>query len=157
VHSRSALLIAVALAACGSGADRSRRGAPAARGTTSEPGVAAASSTSGDEWTTREVVKRLTEAGLVVSDSGERASHPGIRVEGRRLRIGDGPLEISLYPNAAARQRDAATIDTAGPALPSIYAPHWIISGNLIAILHTPHDRTVERVENTLTARHEGG
>ncbi|HEU4641596.1 MAG TPA: hypothetical protein VFS44_04010 [Gemmatimonadaceae bacterium] len=154
MRSRSTLLIAAALAACGSGADAAHRGT---RDTTAEPTVATPSSKSGDEWTTNEVVKRLTEAGLVVTDSGEPASHPGIRVQGHRLRIGDGELEVYLYPDAAARQRDAAKIDTTGPALPSIYAPRWIMSGNLIAILHTPHDRTAERVENTLTARHEGG
>lgn len=155
------MLVAVALA-CRGGGTTSRDTASAARAApaTPTPSPAAAPASPGaasDAWTTGEVVKRLTEAGLVVTDSGQRVHHPGLHVEGERLHLGDGELELYLYPDGAARRRDAAAIDTVTHGLPSIYAPRYIASGNLFAILHTPHDRTAERVANTLTARHNGG
>lgn len=155
---RPLLLIAAVLAACGRGGARSASaGAAAGSGESARSPAAAPAAVSADEWSKSEVVKRLTEAGLVVIDSGRQARHPGLHVGGSQLHLGDGELEIYLYPDVAARHRDAAGIDTTGPALPSIYAPHYIMSGNLIAILHTPHERTADRVQDVLTARHAGG
>jgi len=47
-------------------------------------------------------------------------------------------------------------LDTTRKGLPSIYDPKYIISGNLIAILHTPKDRLAERVRLVLMSRHGG-
>ena len=102
------------------------------------------------------MVKRLTEAGLVVVDSGRKARRAGLHVEGQLLRVSGSDLEIYLYPNTAARQRESAALDTTTHGLPSAKQPRYIFSGNLIAVHVTPSDRLAERVENALTARHTG-
>jgi hypothetical protein len=162
VAARSALvqgfLIGAALAACGGG------GAPAGRdtahGTFARDSARAAAAESvaaaRDEWNRAEVVKRLTEAGLVVVDSGRKVRRAGLHVEGRLLRVSGSDLELYLYPNAAARQRESAALDTTMHGLPSAKQPRYIFSGNLVAVHVTPSDRLAERVENSLTARHTG-
>lgn len=125
----------------------------AARGTTAAESLAVAR----DMWNKAEVVRRLEEAGLVVTDSGEKAREAALHVEGQRLTVSGGDLEIFVYPDAAARERDGAGLDTTTHGLPNINNPRYIISGNLIAILHTPHDRLAERVQLVLTSRHGGG
>jgi hypothetical protein len=119
------------------------------------PPATAASHDSG--WTKDEVVKRLTEAGFVVADSGQTARHEKLSVVGNVLLLGRGELQIYLYPSAAARQRDAAGLDTTLRGFPRLDRLRYIESGNLVAILRTPSDRTAERVENVLMSRHVGG
>lgn len=170
--SRRAVLLAlaagVAVAGCGGdsgGAGRPGTGSGAAAGagaaaaTDSSRAAAAAESVAvaRNLWNKAEVVRRLEEAGLVVTDSGKKAREPALHVEGDRLLVSGGELAIYVYPDAGARERDAAGLDTTLHGLPSIEKPRYIISGNLIAILHTPHDRLAERVALVLTARHGGG
>jgi len=110
-----------------------------------------------DEWNRAEVVKRLGEAGLVVTDSGRVVHHAGLTRPGNLLEVSGSPLELYLYPTAAARKQDAAKLDTRpNPATPPGQRPRYIISGNLIAIHVTPKEALAERVENVLTARHAG-
>jgi len=109
-----------------------------------------------DEWTRAEVVKRLDEAGLVVIDSNRVVHHAGISVPGFLLTVSDSPLEVYLYPTAAARERGTAQLDTMPPAVPNANRPRYIVSGNLVAIHVSPRDVLAERVENVLTARHAG-
>jgi hypothetical protein len=109
-----------------------------------------------DLWNKAEVVRRLEEAGLVVSDSGKKAHNPSLKLEGEELGVSGGQLEVYVYPDDATRERDGAKLDTTTKGLPSIYDPKYIISGNLIAILHTPKDRLAERVRLVLMSRHGG-
>ncbi len=110
-----------------------------------------------DEWNRAEIVKRLGEAGLVIVDSGRVVHHAGLRLAGDLLDVSGSPLEIYVYPTAAARKKDAAALDTIpDPAQPPAQRPRYIISGNLIAIHVTPREVLAERVENVLTARHAG-
>ena len=110
-----------------------------------------------DEWNRAEVVKRLGEAGLVVTDSGRVVHHAGLTRAGNLLEVSGSPLELYIYPTAAARKQDAAKLDTIpSPATPPAKRPRYIISGNLIAIHVTPKEALAERVENVLTARHAG-
>jgi hypothetical protein len=110
-----------------------------------------------DEWNRAEIVKRLGEAGLVISDSGRAAHHPGIDIEGALLTVSGSPLELYIYPTAAARAKGSTALDTTtNPAQPPAQRPRYIISGNLIAIQVTPKEVLAERVENVLTARHAG-
>lgn len=109
-----------------------------------------------DEWTRAEVVKRLDEAGLVVVDSSRAVRHAGLTVPGFVLEVSGSPLEVYLYSTAAERTRDAAALDTMPPAVPNAKHPHYIISGNMVAIHVSPRDVLAERVENVLTARHAG-
>jgi len=70
------------------------------------------------------------------------------------LHVSGGTLELYLYSGAAARMRESAKLDTTNTGLPSIYNARYIESGNLIAILHSPSDRTAERVTNVLEGWH---
>jgi hypothetical protein len=110
-----------------------------------------------DEWNRAEVVKRLGEAGLVISDSGHVVHHPGLERAGNEIGVSGSALELYIYPTAAARKQDAAALDTMpNPNTPPAERPRYIISGNLIAIHVTPKEALAERVENVLTARHAG-
>jgi hypothetical protein len=110
-----------------------------------------------DEWNLAEVVKRLGEAGLVVTDSGRVTHHPGLTRPGNLMEVSGSPLELYIYPTAAARKQDATKLDTMpNPGTPPAQRPRYIISGNLIAIHVTPKEALAERVENVLTARHAG-
>lgn len=110
-----------------------------------------------DEWNRAEVVKRLGEAGLVVTDSGRAAHHAGIDIAGMTLNVSGSTLELYIYPTAAARKQHAAKLDTMpNPNTPPAQRPRYIVSGNLIAIHVTPKEALAERVENVLTARHAG-
>ena len=154
------ILIGVALTACGGGggtpAGRDSAHGAFARDSARASAAAESVATARDEWNKAEVVKRLTEAGLVVVDSARKARRPGLHVQGELLRVSGSDLELYLYPSAAARQRESAAVDTATHGMPSVTQPRYIFSGNLIAVHITPSDRLAERVENVLTARHTG-
>lgn len=110
-----------------------------------------------DEWNRAEIVKRLGEAGLVVSDSDRVVHHAGLSLAGDVLAVSGSALEIYVYPTAAERATDAAKLDTMpDPAQPTAQRPRYIVSGNLIAIHVTAKEALAERVENVLTARHAG-
>jgi hypothetical protein len=136
------------------GAATASGGAPGSAGSV---GASSGSSTAAaDAWNKAEVVRRLEEAGLVVTDSGKEAHNPSLHASGEELTVSGGQLQIYIYPDDAARERDAAGLDTTRKGLPSIYDPIYIISGNLIAILHTPKERLAERVKLVLQSRHGG-
>jgi hypothetical protein len=83
--------------------------------------------------------------------------HAGLTRPGNLLEVSGSPLELYIYPTAAARKQDAAKLDTMpNPTTPPGQRPRFIISGNLIAIHVTPKEALAERVENVLTARHAG-
>ena len=147
-----AALLALACAKQEAPAARRAPSADSARAATAE--VAQAAET--DEWTRAEVVKRLKEAGLVVTDSNRIAHHEGIAVPGFVLDVSDSPLEVYLFPTAAARAKGTQALDTMPPAVPNANRPRYIVSGNLVAVHVSPRDVLAERVENVLTARHAG-
>lgn len=92
------------LAACGGGAEgedgagsrRSGASSAALVSTDSSRAATAAESlaVARDMWNKAEVVRRLEEAGLVVTDSGQKAREPALHVEGERLLVSGGELEI---------------------------------------------------------------
>jgi hypothetical protein len=140
------------------GANRSgAAGAPASARSPLAVSAAESIAMARDVWNKPEVVRRLTEGGLVVIDPHQRVLRRDLHVVGDRLQVGRGELEIYVYDDAAARRRDAAGLDTLARGLPRIDRPRYIISGNLIAVLRAPDERLAERVENVLTARHTGG
>ena len=146
---------ALALLAC------SKHEAPPPRRPSADSAVAATAdenrAAQTDEWNRGEVVKRLEEAGLVVVDSGRVAHHAGLTLTGNVLQVSGSALELYIYPSAAARKQEAAKLDTMpNPDTPPAQRPHYILSGNLIAIHVTPKEALAERVENVLTARHAG-
>ncbi|MEO6211071.1 MAG: hypothetical protein ABIQ10_13210 [Gemmatimonadaceae bacterium] len=150
-----ALAAALSLVAC------SRHDVPLQKAPSADSAVAAKADESlaaqTDEWNRAEIVKRLGEAGLVVSDSDRVVHHAGLSLAGDLLAVSGSPLEIYVYPTAAERAKDAAKLDTIpNPAQPTGQRPRYIVSGNLIAIHVTAKEALAERVENVLTARHAG-
>ena len=150
-----ALAMALSASACShrDSAPPKRARADSAIGVKAEESVAEQT----DEWNRAEIVKRLGEAGLVVTDRGRVVHHAGMQLAGDLLEVSGSPLEIYIYPTAEARTKDSAALDT----MPNLsQAPgqraRYIVSGNLIAIHVTPREVLAERVENVLTARHAG-
>ena len=151
------LRIAAALALCAC----SKHEAPPPRQPSADSAVTAKAEESRaaqtDEWNLAEVVKRLGEAGLVVTDSGRVVHHAGLTRPGNLIDVSGSTLELYVYPTAAAREQDAAKLDTMPtPSTPPAQRPRYIVSGNLVAIHVTPKEVLAERVENVLTARHAG-
>lgn len=112
------------------------------------------------QWTPREVARRLTDGGLVVTDSGRTSvRHSFLAVEGTQLRVSGSDLQVFVYPDVAARRADSERLDPARVAPASmiidwVAPPHLIASGNLIAIHLTPNERLAERVRLVLEAWH---
>ena len=127
---------------------------------TTTPPSAGAAEPEPTQWTPREVAKRLTEGGLVVTDSGrESVRHSFLGVEGHQLKVSGSDLQVFIYADPAARKTDSDRIDTARVAphdmiIDWVATPHLIASGNLIAIHLTPNDRLAERVRLILEAWH---
>lgn len=114
-----------------------------------------------DEWNKAEVVKRLSEAGLVVSDRGEKIRQPFLSVPGELLAVSESDLQLFIYPSIASREADSRTLQpaTAAPIDAAVswrQPPHLIVSGKLLAILLTHNEHLAERVADVLTARHAG-
>jgi hypothetical protein len=112
------------------------------------------------EWTLREVARRLTDGGLVVTDSG-RASvrHSFLGVEGHQLKVSGSDLQIFIYPDPRARKADSDRLDPERVApetmiIDWVATPHLIASGNLLAIHLTTNERLAERVRLILEAWH---
>jgi hypothetical protein len=155
-------LRALAIGAVLVGQGCSKSDAPPARHATTDSAVASViakaeedRAAKTDEWNRAEIVKRLGEAGLVITDSGRVVHHAGLKQPGNLLGVSGSTLELYIYPTAGARKADAATLDTMpNPGTPPGQRPRYIVSGNLIAIHITPRDVLAERVENVLTARH---
>ena len=157
VCTRWAMSLALAMVACGHGDAASSRSATASppRSTPASPIDSAAAAR--DAWSVPEVMRRVREAGLGITDSGQTVHRPALHEVGHVLHLGQGTLTVYIYPGRGARTRDAAGLDTAVHGLPTLDTPHYIVSGNLVAVLVTPNDATVERVTNALTARHTQG
>ena len=93
----------------------------------------------------------------MVTDSNRVVRRAGLTLAGNLLSVSGSQLEVYIYPTAAARSNDAATLDTMpNPAQPTGQRPRYIVSGNLFAIHITAKEALAERVENVLTARHAG-
>ncbi len=65
-----------------------------------------------DQWNTAEVRKRLEEAGLVVSDSGEAPPVPPLTKPGDRLYVSGSELRLFVFEDAATRERASGAIST---------------------------------------------
>jgi hypothetical protein len=114
------------------------------------------------QWTPKEVARRLTDGGLVITDSGRTSvRHSFLAVEGRQMRVSGSDLQVFIYPDPRSRKADSDRLDTVrvGPpdaTLDWVATPHLIASGNLIAIHLTPSGRLAERVRLILEAWHAG-
>ena len=109
-------------------------------------------------WVACALVERLDRSGLVPRvDSSARVDEPPLTVQGTLVRVGNSELEVYLYPSIAAREADAARLDTTryiayGAPVPIQPTPTLIQSANLIAILQSRNDHQRERVGDAITA-----
>ena len=153
-------LAAIALVACGDEGNKANVDLDTPRPESSGGQPAAATEPEPKQWTVREVAKRLTDGGLVVTDSGTtRIRHSFLAVEGHHLRVSGSDLQVFIYPDPQSRRADSDPIDPArvAPAtmiIDWVATPHLIASGNLIAIHLTPNERLAERVRLILEAWH---
>ena len=153
-------MAALGALACGRERDTAARGDSVQAVSANPSPSAGAPEPEPTQWTLREVAKRLTEGGLVVTDSGrESVRHSFLGGEGHQLKVSGSDLQVFIYPDPAARKTDSDRIDTARVAphdmiIDWVATPHLIASGNLIAIHLTPNDRLAERVRLILEAWH---
>jgi hypothetical protein len=156
------VIVAAGILACGAerepGEDTASQAAQPA--TSTLPGAPRAAEDEPKQWTLREVARRLTDGGLVVTDSGRSSvRHAFLSVEGHQLRVSGSDLQVFVYPDAATRRTDSERLDSARVAPNDIVVdwaapPHLIASGNLIGIHLTPNERLAERVRLILEAWH---
>jgi len=155
----------LALAAC----DRGSPGADTSGGATTtaavDPSVSGTSTAASVDdcpetgrWAVCNVEKRLEEAGLVPKPDGDDPSRrDGFTVPGHKYLLGRSRLELFVYADAAAAERDFAALDTVRAAPPGDFGswggpPHLLRTANLLAVLVTLNERQAERVALALTA-----
>ena len=170
---RRALSFALAIAAACSGRQDERApaasgdvagsapGATATAGGAAVPGAPAGAAAGGcpatGAWAACSVIERLERAGLAPQrDSAairvEPLTQPGIRVT-----VGSAELDLFLYADAAARERDERRLDkkqfVEPGEQPTMRREATLIrSANLLAMLRSINDRQRERVADALTA-----
>lgn len=104
------------------------------------------------------MVERLDRAGLAPRvDSSATPREEPLAPTGFLVRVGTAELEVYVYPDAAARVRDIARVDTTRylgytEAVSMQQLPTLIQSANLVAVLHSRNDHQRERVGDALTA-----
>lgn len=163
-------MFAVLLAACGAEPARDDSSLTGSGGIGGTPGAAATASDSVSvaggrpvcpatgSWSRCAVVERLDRAGLAPRvDSAASAREEALTPGGFLVRVGAAELEVYLYPDAGARSRDIARVDTTRylgytEAVSMQQLPTLIQSANLVAILHSRNDLQRERVGDALTA-----
>jgi hypothetical protein len=109
------------------------------------------------QWADCSVFERLDRAGLAPRRDSSGASEPPLTPKGLLYKVGTSELEVYLYENQAARERDEAQLEKGKyveyPApLTAKREATLIRSANLIGILHTLRSQQRERVSDAITA-----
>ena len=108
-------------------------------------------------WMECHVIDRLERAGLVVTEGQEPATEPPLQRQGTSLDVRNASLEVYIYPDAAARERDERRLDRENylgadqPPGP-VHKPTLVTSANLLVVLDTRRERQRERITLVLTA-----
>ena len=103
-----------------------------------------------------DVIGALRDLGLTVEDTGETVQHGFFAVPGQIVLVDGADLQVFVYPDAAARERDAATIDPDGSAIGTtmvdwIAPPHFTSAGNLLVLLLTADEDLAADVDLAVT------
>ena len=109
------------------------------------------------QWAECSVFRRLEQAGLAPRKDSAGATEEPLTPKGLLYKVGTSELELYLYENQAARERDEARLDKKKyleyPApLTAKREATLIRSANLIGILHTLRSQQRERVSDAITA-----
>ena len=137
--------------------------APASPVVTTSSDTAGKAAAAGDcpatgRWALCSVEKRLRRAGFVVTKlESEEPVRPGFSVKPDVYKLGRGRLEVFLYEDAAAMEKDIADLDTLSvsprgtpPAWPSQAA--LVRNGNVAAVYMGQDPRQAERLILAITA-----
>lgn len=110
-------------------------------------------------WRTCSLVDRLDKAGLVpqVDTTAPPERLPFFHAPGTVVHLGLGELHTFLYDDTTALTRDLAAFDTVratprGGSYSWKSTPTFVRSANLVAVLLTPNERQIERVQLALEA-----
>ena len=167
-------LVAVGLLvwAAGCGGEEAQRGEVAAGGppdnhTGSLPADSRHPSAAGDTiappcpatglWAECTVINRLEQAGLVMDPHQDPVTREPLQRQGRAYSVRSAELEVFIYPDRSARERDQARLDpddyldSDDPPEP-VHRPTVVASENLLVILDTRRERLRERITLALTA-----
>ena len=103
------------------------------------------------------MIERLDRAGLAPRKDSVAPTEEPLTIKGTLLKVGNSELELYVYPDAGARERDEARLDKSKyleyPApLTMRNEPTLIRSVNLIAILRSRNEHQRERVSDAITA-----
>ena len=156
-------LSAMWIVACGRGADTDSKRAPAADSSAvAAPAVVAAQPPSAVRcppsgvWAECHVFDRLDRAGLAPRRDTAVVTEPPLTIAGAQLKVGNADLELYVYPDSRAREREQRLLDKAKyvsfDAATMQAQPTLIYNANLIAILHSRNDHLRERVSDAITA-----
>jgi hypothetical protein len=160
--------LAILCACGGSGGDATRHASAASgearRGETSavvgvDTGATKGACPATGRWALCSVMERLDRAGLAPrrdSTDAEVRLAPLTPV-GTRLRVGAAELDVFLYGDAPAREKDEARLDKSkfieAAADPTLRGEATLIrNGNLLAILRSRSNHQRERVSDAITA-----
>jgi hypothetical protein len=159
-HLARALAAAGALAACGGG-EQSDRTVPATPGAATATATAAPTGSptclGSGHWEECTLPDRLERAGLVPI-ARDSITRPWLAVAGRSWQLHRSTLHVFRYPDADARARDQATLDTLRAAPAADTTITWngrtmlLASDNLLAVLVSDDDVLRERVALAITA-----
>jgi len=133
------------------------RTAPAATSTPAPPSKAACPANG--RWSECAVFKALDRAGLAPRrDSASGAiTLPPLTQSGTRLLLGGSELDVFVYPDAGARERDEGRLDRSkyieASDEPTLRGEATLIRNvNLLAVLRSRNDHQRERVSDALSA-----
>ena len=123
----------------------------------STPAPAAPSGAGLGLWDAASLEKRLDLQGMATRKQPAPVRHPFLSVEGTRYLVGNAELQVFIYGDAAAANRDVALLDTIAVA-PQGEKGRWptkatlIRNNNLVAILLGQNALQIERVQRALMA-----
>lgn len=110
------------------------------------------------KWALCSLEKRLRRAGFVATKiDSESPSRPGFSVKPTVYKLGSGRLEVFLYDDAVAMEKDIAGIDTLTVSPPG-NPPAWpsgaalVRNGNVAAVYMGQTSRQAERLVLAITA-----
>jgi hypothetical protein len=109
-------------------------------------------------WALCSLETRLRRSGFVAARiDGDTSARAGFRVKPVAYKLGRGRLEVFLYENAAALEKDVTGIDTVAVApvgSPGTWPspPAFVRSGNLAAVFMDQNARQAERLVLAITA-----
>jgi hypothetical protein len=110
------------------------------------------------EWALCSVEKRLKRSGFVARKvDGESPDRAGFSVRPTVYTLGNGRLEVFIYEDAAAMEKDIAALDTLGVTPPGTASawpspPGLIRSANLAVVYMGQSARAAERLMLAITA-----